>query len=115
MADDHWENNGGDVCGSKKRAIQVIVRCLIVMKSNVELADIYLWRLNSMTTHKENITENSKSESKASSKSARSKAKAHLLKPKGEPRLMKIGSLRRDFLLLPIKASEWVFPPQVNP
>ena len=82
MVDDLWAHNGGDVCGLKKRAIQVIVRCLIVMKSNVELADIYLWILNSMTTHKENITEKSNSVSKASSKSARSKAKAHLLKPK---------------------------------
>jgi len=53
------------------------------MRAYCELADIYLWRLTNMTTHKENITEKNKSESKPSSKSARSIAKAHLLKPKG--------------------------------
>jgi len=58
------------------------------MRAYCELADIYLWRLTNMTTHKENITEKNKSESKPSSKSAQSKAKRHLLRPKGVPNLM---------------------------
>jgi hypothetical protein len=68
-----------------------------------------------MTNNKENITEKSKSDSKTSSYSIRSIAKAHLFQPKGEPQLMEIGSLRRNYLLLHNKMSGWKIPPRVNP